>query len=140
MNKNNLQDLAKIANAKVSAEASLLSAITAEERELRRKLADLDNHQTRMRDIADERITTMRAIGADVLWQGWIARSRRHLHIRLAQVLARKSQAIAAYQAVCGQQTAINDLIERERRHRHQEKARADQDAQQFLNILKSAV
>lgn len=97
-----------------------IGTILVEEAELRAKLARLDARIAQNKGAAIDN-HMMRAVGADLLWQGWTTRTRRQLNIELAQVLARKSAVMDRVRVAFGRQQAVEflrsaDLSERKKR------------------------
>lgn len=86
-----------------------IGSILVEEAEIRAKLTRLDARLAQNNGAeADNHM--MRAIGADLLWQGWTSRTRRQLNIELAQVLARKSAVMDRVRVAFGRQQAVEFL------------------------------
>ena len=60
----------------------------------------------------------MRALGADLLWQGWHSRTRRQLNIELAQVTARKLMAMDKVRKAFGRKHAVQTMADQERKRK----------------------
>jgi len=86
-----------------------IGTILVEEADLRAKLARLDARIDQNK-AAEAENHMMRAIGADLLWQGWTTRTRRQLNIELAQILARKSAVMDRIRVAFGRQQAVEFL------------------------------
>lgn len=67
-------------------EKQRLAPVLAREERLRNELARLSAHDAAARGEQ----ASMRAIGADLAWNAWLAKARQQLNIELAQVLALK--------------------------------------------------
>jgi hypothetical protein len=57
----------------------------------------------------------MKALGADLLWEGWHTRAKRELNTELAQVTAKKLMAMDKLRKSFGRKTAIADMAKAER-------------------------
>lgn len=86
-----------------------LASIVERENALREELAKLRGFVTEARALPAEQ-AQMRAIGADVIWMQWIARSQNRLNIELAQVLAQKEGLIAQHKRSFGKTQAAQSL------------------------------
>ncbi len=107
-----LKDLVEVTEALYRAELLKMHAITARENCLRKDLRDLDEHNRSTRSIPDSQLNGLRQIGADVLWQGWVARTRRNLNVELAQILVQKERMKAELQRAFGKQLAASRLLQ----------------------------
>ena len=87
-----------------------LAVIAREESRLRQDLARLDALDASDAPEAD-RGHGMRAVGADILWQGWLARTRTRINMELARVLARKAHEQARLRKAFGRVDALRQLI-----------------------------
>lgn len=58
----------------------------------------------------------MKALGADLLWEGWHLNTRRNLNMQLAQVTARKLMAMDRLRQTFGRKTAVGDMAKTEKR------------------------
>ena len=107
-------------------ETARLGAVLAEERRLRAALARLDAQAKAARALPGTDLAGLRGIGADMAWQGWVARQRAALHAELALVRARKEQALPRLRAAFGRAEAAAMLAARQAAARQgQERARA---------------
>ena len=77
---------------------------------MRAELARLDD-MLKTSEAAAEGQGEMRVIGADILWQGWVARSKTALNIKLAQVLAIKEQQLHQVRQAFGKLQVVEQLI-----------------------------
>lgn len=106
-----LQDLVRLTAARKASEEARMRRLAGEEAEIRAELAALDDRHRRALALPAADMVDQRRIGADILWQGWIGRSRRRLQIRLAQVLAKKGAALRDLRRAHGRCTASEDLL-----------------------------
>lgn len=106
-----LQDLLTVSRLRYDRQRQVLAGITAEEDRIRSDLARLDD-MGRAQQAGDP----MRVVGADLLWQGWLARARSALNMRLARQLALKDQELARVKRAFGRVTALEAILEAQRR------------------------
>lgn len=97
-----------------------LAVIVERENALRAELAKLRGFVTETRSLPAEQ-AQMRAIGADVIWMQWVARSQSRLNIELAQVLAQKEGLIVQHKRAFGKTHAAQSLANeaKQKRVRH---------------------
>ncbi|MGJ8617925.1 MAG: hypothetical protein ACSHWS_13880 [Sulfitobacter sp.] len=107
-----LTALLKITQAKYDQQQQSFQKLVAEENRLRRELARLDTAVKRSQS-EPEGETEMRAIGADIIWQGWVAQSRTQLNLKLAQVLALKLHNLVQVKQAYGKVLVIQELQEK---------------------------
>ena len=79
----------------------------------------------------------MRQIGADVLWQGWVGRTRESLNIELAQILAQKEYMKSALQRAFGKQAAAKELVADAAKQAHDEQDKRFWQMQDDLQAMK---
>ena len=110
-----LQALLAASEAAYESQRKSLARLQQEEISLR---AELERLQALDRLPADP--GGMRAIGADVLWRGWLGRARAGLNLRLARVLARKLHEQERLRRAFGRVCALRELVatEAERRRK----------------------
>ncbi|MET4101435.1 hypothetical protein ABIE58_000856 [Roseovarius sp. MBR-78] len=118
--------LCDLTDALFEREAARLRALRDEEARLRMALARLDAQAHDARRLPEDTLRGVREIGADLAWQGWLARHRATLRDALAQVLARKEHAMPAQRRAFGRAEAARAL-----HARSLAEARARQDGQQ---------
>lgn len=82
-------DLARITDAVFQGHLAGLQRLAAEESLIRDTLSSLETARKDNISTDDPNIE-MRALGADLLWEGWIMRQRMALNIRLANLLVQK--------------------------------------------------
>lgn len=105
-----MQQLVQATHAIYLREFEKIKAILQEESSVRGALAKLDQHDAQTR----EANPTMQALGADLAWRGWIERKKRELNIELAQIMARKLNAMDKVRGAFGRKHAVQKLIEAE--------------------------
>jgi len=91
-------------------EAARLRALRDEEARLRAALERLDAQARDARALPPEALRGLREIGADIVWQGWLARQRAALRDALARVLARREQALPAQRHAFGKAEAARAI------------------------------
>lgn len=110
-----------VSEAQYERQRHALAQIIAQEAQLRQELArlsDMATPATRSTAPADR----MQAIGADLLWHGWVSRAKVKLNMRLARLLAAKGQEQDKVRKAFGKVIALRELIraaDKEERERH---------------------
>ena len=137
MRNKSLDDLAQITDAQFRAEQSRLSDIVAEEAALRQDIARLDAHHRDNQNLPETQLSRARTIGADVLWQGWVGRTRKDLQMRLARVLVRKANMMDSLRQAYGKSIAAQTLQRDEHTARQRLLRDARSEAAQALEHLK---
>ncbi len=110
-----------------------LAAIQAEELKLRRQIGTLQEHR-RMSHDTDPELIPMRAIGADILWQGWIDRTQADLNMDLARVMARKVPVAKKARKDIGRRDVVSEL-----KDQHQDAERRADEARRMEAVLQIA-
>ena len=85
----NFMDLAHVTDAVFKGHLVDLQRLSAEETRIRGTLSSLEIARKNNMS-TDESHIEMRAIGADLLWEGWVMRQRMALNMRLANLLVQK--------------------------------------------------
>ena len=106
-----LPQLGQITDALLAAEQAKLRDIVQREAELRRALGDLDRHRRDNLALPAADLAAPRALGADLVWQGWVGRTRARLNTELAQVLVAKAGHMAGLRRAFGRSVAMDQLI-----------------------------
>lgn len=88
-----LADLARLTQAVYQGRLSRLQTLLLEETRLRNDLKRLDLMQ-KNEDATNALDISLQALGADILWQGWVMRQKTELNMKLANVLVQKSAVI----------------------------------------------
>lgn len=91
-----------------------LKSVLAKEAQLRGELKKLDDHARSVRTEQAETIDHMRAIGADLLWEGWLTRTRAQLNLELAKTMAQKEQHIGKVRKSFGKKIVSERLLQQE--------------------------
>ena len=110
--------------------------IVAEENALRRELSRLGTLEKSARDDA-HRDLEMRSIGADIIWQSWVVRTKTQLNMAISRVLAKKQPHLAIVKRAYGKVLIVNELLEKEEKKRDkklQSKALSETITQAGLN------
>lgn len=127
-----LEDLAELTDALYQAELAKVRELAQHENALRRDLQELETHRVQSLALPDAHLHGVRQIGADMLWQAWVGRTKAQLNIQLAQVLVQKAALTKALRRAFGRQSAAAGLLS-EARHAHRashEKSRNLQEEQ----------
>lgn len=95
----------------------------AREARVRRDIENLTQQARQSHDVNDQSI---RAIGADVLWQAWTERSKSTLNRELAEILAQKSHYIEKMRSAHGKVEISNALIAQHTELKHRKKIKSD--------------
>ena len=89
-----------------------LRSILVRETQLRSELSKLDeNARANQIDLATKN-ESMRAIGADLLWESWVSKTRAQLNLELALVLAQKEKNIGHVRKAFGKKTVSEKLLQ----------------------------
>jgi len=105
-----LQQILELCEAGYAMRQAEFARIIAQENRIRQELGRLDAMQEASRAPTLEHLP-MRAIGADVIWHGWLGQSKTALNIALAKVLAVKETHIAEVRRAFGKLTAVKHLL-----------------------------
>ena len=117
MNQKKLDQMAAVTEAQYLQEHAKIKPILDAEAAVRGKLSKLDAQMKETRQ-QGEQDHAMRALGADLLWQGWHSRTRRQLNIELAQVTARKLMAMDKVRKAFGRKQAVQTMADQERKRK----------------------
>ncbi len=101
--------LVRITKLKFQIEYEAVKAVLREEARIRADLCRLDE-QMASAGQSDDSDCAMETIGAGVLWQTWVARTRRNLNVELAGILARKPHAMERVRQAFGRHQATQEL------------------------------
>lgn len=108
-----LKHMLTITQAKYQLKQQSFQKIITQENHLRRKLMRLDELQLQSQNQAKD-AHEMRAIGADILWQGWLSRSKSQLNLQLAKVLATKLHHLAQVKQAYGKVLVVQELLDQD--------------------------
>ncbi|HAW49032.1 MAG: hypothetical protein CMN18_05535 [Roseovarius sp.] len=98
------------------ADSARVQRLLAEEAGLRADLRQLETMRRTAGEMPQEDASVYRAVGADLLWQGWIGQSKARLHSELARILGRKGQLSRELRRSFGKYQAATQLSEEEAR------------------------
>ena len=108
-----LDQMAAVTHAQYLREHARVKPVLDEEARLRGQLNKLQQRVGETRaQVEDDH--AMKALGADLLWEGWHTRTRRELNTELAKVTARKLMAMDKLRKSFGRNTAIEDMAKAE--------------------------
>ncbi len=137
---NALNDLAELTDAIYQAELQKMAVLNKKEAMVRRKITDLETLRHDNQSLPQGQLTVVRQIGADVLWQGWVGRTRESLNIELAQILAQKEHLKSELQRAFGKQMAAKEMLAAAGKQVRQERDKRfwqKQDELQAMNFNK---
>ncbi|MDE4172947.1 hypothetical protein PXK01_02215 [Phaeobacter sp. PT47_59] len=109
-----LDQMAAVTAAQYLREHARIKPVLDEEARLRGQLNKLKAQVQETRAQAEDS-HAMKALGADLLWEGWHTRTRRQLNTELAQATAKKLVAMDKLRKSFGRKTAIQDMAKAER-------------------------
>ncbi|KPD14317.1 hypothetical protein [Phaeobacter sp. 11ANDIMAR09] len=118
-----LEQMAAVTEAQYLKEHAKIKPILDHEARLRGQLTKLEAQVREARTEADGDMP-MKALGADLLWEGWHLNTRRNLNMQLAQVTARKLMAMDRLRKTFGRKTAVSDMEKAEKLRRKAAKAK----------------
>lgn len=134
-----LEQLLMVSTAQYDHQRQVFAKVVAEESTLRQELRRLKSLD-QATDIENDPVSNMRAIGADVLWQGWLSRSQSALNMQLARVLAIKEHEQDKVRKAFGKVVALQELIGSEKKTRRKKAAKARLQTAIDLALQKSKV
>lgn len=105
-----LRQLLAVCETQYNLHQQNFAKLIAREHRLHSELARLNQmrRDTRSRDLEQ---LHMQSLGADVVWQGWLGRSKSHLNIDLARVLSEKAHYLAKVRLAYGKVLAVQQLL-----------------------------
>ncbi|MEP3638573.1 MAG: hypothetical protein ABJN14_15085 [Paracoccaceae bacterium] len=109
---NKLSDLATLMELKYQASQVELRSICVREAKIREQIARLDQQSI---STLSAGASTMKSVGADMLWNAWAGRAKSDLNTELARVLARKEFFLRAARRNFGKVLASQSLSKEER-------------------------
>ena len=117
-----LQQLTDLAYQRDLAE---LAPILEREKQLRTQLSSLEEKAKQGRQ-TESALELMRPMGADILWERWLARHRRDINSQLAQVLAEKERRVSSLRKSFGRSRVTTEVAKQEeaKKTRQREKKR----------------
>ena len=109
-----LEDLQQITQAHYEKCQQSFAKIVTQENKLREELARLDALNRSARP-PEPTLTHRNAIGADVIWQGWLGRAKTALNLKLAQVLATKEYHLIQVRRAYGKVLVLQEMQQKQR-------------------------
>lgn len=119
-----LRQMAAVTEAQYLKEHAKIKPILDQEARLRGQLNKLSEQVQAARAQVDQDVP-MKALGADLLWQGWHIKARRDINSQLAQVTARKLMAMDRLRRTFGRKTAVAEMEKTEALRLKEAKAKA---------------
>ncbi|WP_299728761.1 hypothetical protein [uncultured Tateyamaria sp.] len=108
-----LEQLKTLSALKYQHSQQALSGLIKRENELRAELERMRAF-ARTTQAQEPEHAQMRAIGADVIWLGWVGKAQRELNIALANVLAQKEALMAQHRRANGRKIVAEKLADQE--------------------------
>ena len=122
-----LNALLEVSEVHYNRQREALSRLLQQEAGLRLELARLAEMGSANVQ-GDGAVTGIQVIGADLLWNGWLARAKTQTNIHLAQVLAQKQYEQAKVRKAFGKVTALRQIIQDEAKSAKKAAAKAALD------------
>lgn len=119
-----LKQMAAVTEAQYLREHARIKPVLDHEARLRGQIQKLSDQVQQSRAETDDDLR-MRALGADLLWEGWHQRTRKQLNMELAQVTAKKLMAMDRLRRTFGRKTAVSDMAKTEQKRLKAAKAKA---------------
>lgn len=104
-----LSRLLQVCEAKYNLEYEAIKDILRQEANIQVQLNRLDAQVVSARSESQQTLS-VQMVGVDVLWRGWESRTRRLLNTELAQVRAKKLDAMGRLRKAFGQKEALQQL------------------------------
>jgi hypothetical protein len=122
-----LEDLATIVMSEYERAQANLQEVLHEESVLRAELQRLSHiaNSARVPITLNDKV---RSIGADVLWESWLSRTRSEINMKLARVLSTKEPRIRNVQECYGKTLIVKSIINNERIKKEKKKSNLDQN------------
>lgn len=118
-----LDQLAAVTAAQYMQEHAKVQPTLAREAELRGQLTQLNTQVQAAREQGQDD-HAMKALGADLLWQGWHSRTRRQLNVDLAKTTAQKLRMMDQLRLAFGRKHAVETMASAERKRHKAELAK----------------
>lgn len=116
-----MEKLGGVLALRVQQAQTALAAINAEETDLRAALGELARPAAGHMAEGTDYIAGLAGALAEVRWQRWAEARRRALHMRLAQVLARKADARHQLAQAVGKDAALAALVTQAKQKRRRD-------------------
>ncbi|OBY25854.1 hypothetical protein [Leisingera sp. JC1] len=122
-----LDQMAAVTAAQYMQEHAKVQPVLAREAELRGQMAKLNEQVQAAREQASSD-HAMKALGADLLWEGWHSRTRRQLNMDLAKATAQKLRMMDQLRTAFGRKHAVETMAATERKRQKAAQAKAFMD------------
>ncbi|MDC0660139.1 hypothetical protein N6L27_19225 [Leisingera sp. SS27] len=122
-----LDQMAAVTAAQYMQEHAKVQPALAREAELRGQLAKLNEQVQAAREQASSD-HAMKALGADLMWEGWHSRTRRQLNMDLAKATAQKLRMMDQLRTAFGRKHAVETMAATERKRQKAAQAKAFMD------------
>ncbi|KIC36234.1 hypothetical protein [Leisingera sp. ANG-M7] len=119
-----LDQMAAVTAAQYMQEHAKVQPALAREAELRGQLAKLNEQVQAAREQASSD-HAMKALGADLMWEGWHSRTRRQLNMDLAKATAQKLRMMDQLRTAFGRKHAVETMAATERKRQKAAQAKA---------------
>ncbi|GFE49566.1 hypothetical protein So717_13190 [Roseobacter cerasinus] len=114
-----------LADIKYRTRRQRLQKLVQKESAIRSDLAKL-GQQAKEADRASDK--TMQAIGADVIWQAWLGKSKTALNMKLALILAEKEQHLSQVRRAYGKVLVSGEIADAVSSHQRSASIKSDLD------------
>lgn len=111
MKTDKLSDLVAVTAAAFEKEHQKLRPIMEQEARVQTRISQLDAQLAQVRS-TDAEATGYRMAGADVIWYGWEASSRKQLNTELARIRSQKLAMVDGLRQAFGRKQAVEKLAE----------------------------
>ena len=132
-----LSDLHQLTRVCYEREQQSLKALVQQETLIRAELSRLKK-QEQASHAAAPKDAPMRAIGADVIWLGWVGRSKAQLNIALAQILAQKEHHLDRVRSAYGKVLVTEALDKKDTHARRQAQIKRQLETAQETALWRS--
>lgn len=119
-----LSQLKTLSALKYQHSQQALSGLLKRENELRAELERMRMF-ARKTQAQEPEDANMRAVGADVIWLGWVGKVQQELNMALANVLAKKEALIAQHRRANGRKIVAQTLADNQAAIMREEKEKA---------------
>ena len=118
-----IQSLVQLMEVKYHSSQQGLQSVLKQETTIRTKLNTLANHAFDAHNISYESKPEMRSLGADMVWERWLERTRIQLNLELANILVTKEAHLSIVRRSFGKLQIARKMaqanIDKQKRMRH---------------------
>jgi len=139
MSRGMLEDLVGLTDMLYRAEQAKMRDLIQQEASLRQALSQLEDRRKATLALPAEELHTVRQIGADILWQGWVGRNRDELNRQLALCLAQKARLLTKLRQAYGKHQAAETVLEQEKAARQETRGRRQIAQEQGLALIRAS-